>query len=1159
MTASARPHELPIGTVVAHRYQIVRPLGRGLRSQVELVQDQFTDTLLVLKRSLLSDSHWHELQREFQLRRRLEHASVARTRDIQRDESLGCGFITLDYHPGRTLAQWDQDCQSDWIPALLGQTLWSLDYLEHRRVVHGDLKPENLWLRRTLGTPGIMLLDFGYAHDLSVAASSRPELQGGTPAYLDLRAQTTGQVDFRTDQFSVGVTFRDLLAQAAPEFDSNSTIHAVVSRLTHPDPDLRYRSAREALHELNPTQSLQQPRSTRVAFVGQRGPVDELRRELASKSPQRLARVWVGAAGSGKTRLLEQFRTITAEGNHAAVELSLRLQRRSEDIVAAFRQRCTRGDEPKTNGSKAVEPRSQDPAKVIEDLVGSQRATVLIDDLDAADEKVEALLLQVQMRCPSLTWMGCATAWESSKSSGHWEAKPLPPLDDDAITSILEGLGSGPGSRSEQGRSAREIAPFANGNPRVATLLSKTIAQVEGELPSELSCLLEAQIERLSPAELAILMDLACLQVDPTVRWLRHLSGVPREEFQRILEQLESRHLIEATTTVTGGSVRISSEVLRDYLREVDAAPEARHLRILNAYRTRSVARLRPEHLLVHALQAADLFHLKTNAEGVIRDLLRAGRLGLAESLSEQVLGLWSEREATRDCIEDFLAQALVRQGKFQECRRWVEEVLPQRSSPASRVRLLQSWARAESAEGNLSRARALLEQSLEDLPASVLETDGPWIAERLGAVHYQLGDYEPARQAWRDGLATAERGQEPRITADLLNNLGILDTTELKLDAAHERHTQALKLRRQIHDADGESRSLLNLANLALIQGDYDKAHDLYERCLILVQQVGSEPMRATSLANLGMVARFRGNYSDSIAWLEQSMEISSATDPLAEAATRIEYAHVLIDKGSFAAASTTLDLVRTHQDEARVGGLAILPRLYAEARLSYALGDFEAVQQRFLLADSHTDPTTSVHLMRMIYGRALLATGVRQQAVQQLQAALRGFRAQSDRTHAAWCELYLVEAGDAEQSGNTAALDAVIQEAEAMGARPILARAWITRALRASETGAVDLATNDLAQAAELAAEMGDFEARLRASGLKGRLCVARGQPEKAAAWWGMCGSLVLESCPPQLSERQEQCYFEHPERAWVASQLAALLDRRGTSPWKNDSESS
>jgi serine/threonine-protein kinase len=123
---------------------------------------------------------------------------------------------------------------ADAVSVLL-EILAALESLHSRGIVHRDMKPSNVFVTRQ----GVKLVDFGLARHATDVAETRPELTAagvivGTPRYM-APEQLLGQpADSRTDLFSVGCIFYELLT-GRPTFDVDS-LPAAMHRILNEDP-----------------------------------------------------------------------------------------------------------------------------------------------------------------------------------------------------------------------------------------------------------------------------------------------------------------------------------------------------------------------------------------------------------------------------------------------------------------------------------------------------------------------------------------------------------------------------------------------------------------------------------------------------------------------------------------------------------------------------------------------------------------------------------------------------------------------------------------------------------------------------------------------------------------------------------------------------------
>ncbi|NET91426.1 MAG: AAA family ATPase, partial [Kamptonema sp. SIO1D9] len=120
----------------------------------------------------------------------------------------------------------------------------ALNILSRERVIHKDIKPSNILINPQ--TKQVKLIDFSIASLLPRESPEieNPQILEGTLAYIS--PEQTGRmnrgIDYRTDFYSLGVTFFELLTEKLP-FQSNDVLELVHSHLAKRAP---------LLHEINP-------------------------------------------------------------------------------------------------------------------------------------------------------------------------------------------------------------------------------------------------------------------------------------------------------------------------------------------------------------------------------------------------------------------------------------------------------------------------------------------------------------------------------------------------------------------------------------------------------------------------------------------------------------------------------------------------------------------------------------------------------------------------------------------------------------------------------------------------------------------------------------------------------------------------------------------
>jgi serine/threonine protein kinase len=214
------------------RYEALEFIGSGTTSRVEKARDNVIGRTVALKTFIHSFGEDLEEQflREAQLVGQLSHPAIVQLYDVGIDEH-GTPFLVMEYIAGKTLEQ----RLGPFALTVQRSCAWAADLagalaMAHRAgIIHGDIKPGNIFV-----TPDekVKLGDFGIAR-LATQISGSDRVMG-TPAYL-APEQIKGQPqDQRSDQFSFGIVFYQMLTGVRP-FEGRS-VGAVCSEILTAEP-----------------------------------------------------------------------------------------------------------------------------------------------------------------------------------------------------------------------------------------------------------------------------------------------------------------------------------------------------------------------------------------------------------------------------------------------------------------------------------------------------------------------------------------------------------------------------------------------------------------------------------------------------------------------------------------------------------------------------------------------------------------------------------------------------------------------------------------------------------------------------------------------------------------------------------------------------------
>ncbi len=237
-----------IGKTVS-QYRILAKLGRGGMGEVYLAEDEQLGRKVAIKflpPDVATDEHAKQrLLREARTAATLDHPNICAIYEIGQEGQHS--FIVLQYIEGQTLAAKLKSQLPD-VPealAIAEQVAEALREAHTRGVVHRDIKPENIMLT---SRSQVKVLDFGLAkmiHDPSQTSGntatmlSVPGMVLGTVPYMSPEQVRGEELDSRTDIFSFGIVFYELLSGRRP-FEAKSTAELISAILTSDPPPISF-------------------------------------------------------------------------------------------------------------------------------------------------------------------------------------------------------------------------------------------------------------------------------------------------------------------------------------------------------------------------------------------------------------------------------------------------------------------------------------------------------------------------------------------------------------------------------------------------------------------------------------------------------------------------------------------------------------------------------------------------------------------------------------------------------------------------------------------------------------------------------------------------------------------------------------------------------
>jgi serine/threonine protein kinase/tetratricopeptide (TPR) repeat protein len=273
------------GTVIGP-FTLLEPIGEGgmgvvfLAEQHEPIQRRVA--LKVIKPGMDTRPVIARFEAERQTLALMDHPNIARVLDAGASR-MGRPYFVMELCQGVPITEYcDQhNLDSEERLHLFITVCKAVQHAHLKGIIHRDLKPSNVLLARDDGAgdaPLVKVIDFGIAKALGEPLTDRTLLSAvarplGTPLYMSPeQAAMAGDIDTRSDIYSLGVLLYELLTGATP-FDRQ--------RLNTADFD----EVRRIIREEEPP-----PPSTRLSTLGQAATTVSARRQTDPRRLQLLLR-----------------------------------------------------------------------------------------------------------------------------------------------------------------------------------------------------------------------------------------------------------------------------------------------------------------------------------------------------------------------------------------------------------------------------------------------------------------------------------------------------------------------------------------------------------------------------------------------------------------------------------------------------------------------------------------------------------------------------------------------------------------------------------------------------------------------------------------------------------------------------------------------------
>jgi serine/threonine protein kinase/tetratricopeptide (TPR) repeat protein len=756
-------------------------------------------------------------KQEILLASKITHRNVIRIYDL--GEADGISFITMEYVEGedlRGLLQRQDKLPAEAAVSIVEQILSGLEVAHKEGVIHRDLKPGNI-MRDAQGR--VVVMDFGLARTLGGDGMTRTGLMVGTMEYMSPEQAHAKELDARSDLFTVGLIFYELLTGKMP-YQADSAIASllkrtqeraippsdidrevprilsdIVSRCLERDPELRYQSAQDFLADLH-------------AWRGDK-PV---------------------AASVVMQHLLERPALPWKWLSLGLVAVLL--------VVAGV---VIRGRISSRSGAKATR--------------GPVLSLAILPFRNASGD-------------PSLDWLGSSIPEMLSTDVG--QSAHLRTVSPDRLHQVLKDLHLASDAQLDPA-TLKQVAEFSNAqtlvwgqyvrvgeqiriDATVQDLKQQRSSTIKAEAPSEKDLL--AAVDRLAQSireNLAlspeIVKELQAQAFRPSSKSVAALRAY-NDGLQLVRQgnNLEAQKKFET-------SVQADPEFALGFSRLAQAYSNLGYDNEAEKYSRRAVE-------LGQQLPAAEKYLIEANHARIANDTQKA-----IESYENLAKGSPDDPDT-----QFTLAGLYESANDFDKAKLHYAKVLEE--DPKSVDALLAS-GRVEIKSGNPQNGLDFLSRALSLAVQLDNQEEKAAILQAIGVAYRLLNKPQEALRNYQESMTIKRQIGDKRGIAVSLNESAQAQVMLGQTSAALASYKEALQIRREIGDKRGVGDSLNDLGNLYYDRGQPEDALKLYKEALQIQRDLGNELSQALALNNIGGAYFSKGQYEDALTYYQQALQL--------------------------------------------------------------------------------------------------------------------------------------------------------------------------------------------------------------------------------------------------------------------------------------------
>ncbi|NXJ73953.1 STK36 kinase, partial [Trogon melanurus] len=202
------------------KYHVLEMIGEGSFGRVYKGRRKHSAQVVALKfihKVGRSEKELKNLRREIEIMRGLHHPNIIQMLDsFEMDKEV---VVVTEYAEGELfqILEDDGSLPEDQVQTIAAQLVSALYYLHSHRILHRDMKPQNILLDKD----GIVkLCDFGFARAMSIHTMVLTSIKG-TPLYMSPELVEERPYDHTADLWSVGCILYELFVGTPPFYTSS--------------------------------------------------------------------------------------------------------------------------------------------------------------------------------------------------------------------------------------------------------------------------------------------------------------------------------------------------------------------------------------------------------------------------------------------------------------------------------------------------------------------------------------------------------------------------------------------------------------------------------------------------------------------------------------------------------------------------------------------------------------------------------------------------------------------------------------------------------------------------------------------------------------------------------------------------------------------------